>query len=226
MPCFSISAHSQNTESSLKDALGSDKEANVERESSPLGHTLLHIDQQTVLLHFDILLQLLFALLHHLIGLTRLLVLCLQQLDVLLHLTDHLDEPAVSLVVAVLHLRSSDPFLETSLRNFQRRVLCQDRPFDFVHAPFHVGQFLKRELRKKGKGSCFTLKTCGCCVFTFKWRNFMPPQKSFHAKKRPRQSQTEHEIQNTGKTLKLTRVTTQYCTWHKGIESLSLALIS
>ena len=201
MPCFSISAHSQNTESSLKDALGSDKEANVERESSPLGHTLLRVDQQTVLLHFDILLQLLFALLHHLIGLAGFLVLCLQQLDVLLHLADHLDEPAVSLVVAVLHLRSSDPFLETSLRNFQRRVLCQDRPFDFVHAPFHVGQFLKRELRKKGKGSCFTLKTCGCCVFTFKWRDFMPPQKSFHAKKTTQVRQNTRYTNTRGKPL-------------------------
>ena len=190
MPCFSISAHSQNTESSLKDALGSDKEANVERESSPLGHTLLHIDQQTVLLHFDILLQLLFALLHHLIGLTRLLVLCLQQLDVLLHLADHLDEPAVSLVVAVLHLRSSDPFLETSLRNFQRRVLCQDRPFDFVHAPFHVGQFLKRELRKKGKRKLFYFEDMWLLCLYLQVEKFHATSKKLPCKKTTQSRQT------------------------------------
>ena len=149
MPGFSISAHSHDFKSFK--SLGPHQQPNAVRKRSSFRQTPLKIDQQAVLLNFEILLKLLFALLHNLICLARFLIFCLQKLDVLLDLTDHLDQPAVSFVVAVFNLRPSDPFLQTSLGNFQRRVLSHDRSLDFVHTPFHVGQFLKREFRKKRK---------------------------------------------------------------------------
>ena len=77
---------------------------NIIRQRPPHAHTLLLVNQEAVVLHLDVRLELGLDVLQLGQGLVRLLQLDLQLLDALLELLDLVGEFSMRLIIAGLHL--------------------------------------------------------------------------------------------------------------------------
>ncbi len=110
------------TNLTCKDSLEISRNDDIVAEMPAQGHTLLPVNQEAVILHFDVLLQALLVATEVLQGVVGLLQLVLQVLDALVQLRDLLHQLVVRSVVAVLHVGTAEPLLKAGLGHPQRRV--------------------------------------------------------------------------------------------------------
>ena len=112
-------------------------------ETTTHGHALLLVDQQRVLLYFNVLLQPLLVPQQVLERVAAFIKLVLQQLDATGDLGHLLDQLVVGLVVAGLHVRASGSLLQAGLGNAKRRVLGTDVALQAFDVALLFGYFLK-----------------------------------------------------------------------------------
>lgn len=117
----------------------------VIRETSTHWHALLLINQQRILLHFDVFLKSLFVseqIWESFIALGKFV---LEEFDALSDLADLLEQLLVRGVITSLDLRSPSPLLQSCLRHPQRRVLGGDVTLESLKIPFLFSNLLKFE---------------------------------------------------------------------------------
>ncbi len=110
---------------------------------APQGHALLPVNEQAVVLHFNVLLEAFLVAAQVLQRVVGLLQLVLQVFDALVQLCHLLHQLVVGPVVAVFYVGAPEALLQAGLCHPQRRIFGGDLTFQALNVPFQFGNFLK-----------------------------------------------------------------------------------